>query len=267
MTNETSERLLIVQTAAKIIKEDICTAVFDCNMYPDFGEMKEETRNLVPVTITAFTDTHTSTKTQPIPESITRKRTFINHSIISAIRPRSFLSPLHLGLSVHLYRCYGSRHLVDMMHSVGACSSYRKATNFLNCAVNSPADWKMHIEPVKRMLPYFHSAGHLHYAKCAHLYLTLMEDLPNKMPSEDFQGFTKDGYFTIRRSDRFWSGVSTDMCIEQVLMRGFRAIGGLTHGRGITDSTLQRWVLSAPVCVEISETLSEFAGVSITDGQ
>lgn len=25
-----------------------------------------------------------------------------------------------------------------MLHSVGACSSYREATNYLNCAVNSP---------------------------------------------------------------------------------------------------------------------------------
>lgn len=129
------------------------------------------------------------------------------------------------------------------------------------------ADWNLHIETVKRKRPNFHSSGHLHYANCAHLYLTLMKGLLHKMSSEDFQRFTKDGYFTTRRSGRFWSGVSTDIYIEQVVMRGFKAIGGLTHSRGITDSALQRWVLSAPVCVEISKTLSEFAGVSITDGQ
>lgn len=81
-----------------------------------------------------------------------------------------------------------------------------------------------------------------------------MEDLPNKMSPEDFKKFTYDGYFTIKRSDRLWSGMLTNIWIEQVSVRDFKAIGG-THGHGITDSTLQRWVLSAQVCVEIFETL------------
>lgn len=106
-------------------------------MYPDIDDMKDEGKNLVPLTLTAFTDILISTKIQPTPESITLKRTFINHSI-SAMRPCSFLSPLHLGLSVNLYRYNGSRHLIDVMHAVGECSSYKEATNFLNCAVNSP---------------------------------------------------------------------------------------------------------------------------------
>lgn len=626
-TDNSSERLRIVQMAAKIIKEDICRTVYDCSIYPNNDDIKDGGKHLVPATLEAFTNIVTATKTSPTPENVVRKRTFINHSIIAASRPRSFISPLHIGLSVHLYRCYGSRHLIDVLHSVGACCSYAEATNYVNCAVNSPqptvdpssflqfvfdnadvntrtldglgtfhalggikcvtpekavskcpplprivgekcditsnqipiipykkpptsglqkiiikdlgndsrdadtienadtiedadtirkllkvnmlwlvgfmkveneipswsgymrsavntgtwevsrvlavpfinlepgnlttlysaltfaakqsqlhnqvcvvtfdqplfwksidivesspagtivsdivvrlggfhllmsflgsvgyimsgsgieelwqivygkatvphmmagkayaravrahiltaaalfslihddivskseesldvlseivrqffanvitendvfectalerylnifekakeelersgrtaklwlqyfdqiilmlnflraertGDWKLHIKVVKGMLPHFHSSGHLHYAKCAHLYVQRMEDLCNKLSPEDFQRFTEEGYCSVRRSNRFWSGVSTDMCIEQILMRSFKAIGGLTHGRGISDSTLQRWVLSASACVEISEALTEFTGVSTTNDQ
>jgi len=32
------------------------------------------------------------------------------------------------------------------------------------------------------------------------------------------------------------------MTIEQTLMRSMKTIGGLAHGRGITDSTLNKWI-------------------------
>ncbi|GBP41567.1 hypothetical protein EVAR_20375_1 [Eumeta japonica] len=46
----------------------------------------------------------------------------------------------------------------------------------------------------------------------------------------EFTQFT-EGFFTIRRTHKFWSGVWTDMTIEQVLMRSMKTQGGLTHGR------------------------------------
>ncbi|KAG8186082.1 hypothetical protein JTE90_027076 [Oedothorax gibbosus] len=56
----------------------------------------------------------------------------------------------------------------------------------------------------------------------------------------EFQKFTTEGYFTIRRSDKFWSGIWSDMTIEQTLMKNRKSSGGLTRGRGITDSLLTR---------------------------
>lgn len=47
----------------------------------------------------------------------------------------------------------------------------------------------------------------------------------------EYEKFTEKSYFTVRRSDKFWCGVWTDMCIEQVLMRSMKIKGGLTHGR------------------------------------
>lgn len=36
------------------------------------------------------------------------------------------------------------------------------------------------------------------------------------------------------------------MTIEQTLIRSMKTIGGLTHGRGITDSTLNKWIQGLP---------------------
>ena len=69
------------------------------------------------------------------------------------------------------------------------------------------------------MIPYFHAAGHLHYAKAARIYLQDMEKLKEKIPEEEFKLIKDKGFFTIRRTDAFWSGNFSDQTIEQCLMR------------------------------------------------
>lgn len=81
------------------------------------------------------------------------------------------------------------------------------------------------------------------------------------MPPNEYDQFVNRGLFTIRRSDNFWSGTWTDMIIEQSLMRSIKTIGGLTHGRGVTDASLSKWVAAVPYCYLISEQIDEFSGV------
>ncbi|KAL8606327.1 hypothetical protein ACOMHN_050807 [Nucella lapillus] len=111
------------------------------------------------------------------------------------------------------------------------------------------------------MIPILHAAGHLAYARSARLYLGTMKKLPELMGDAQFRKFTQDGYFTIRRKDKFWGGNFTDQTIEQVLMRMLKVSGGLAHGRGITDSTLSKWVHVIPRCVPICNSLEDFCGV------
>jgi hypothetical protein len=54
-----------------------------------------------------------------------KKSTSIAHAIISAVRPRSFLSSLQLGLSVTLHRKFG--RVIDLCHALGFCASYNEA--------------------------------------------------------------------------------------------------------------------------------------------
>src|SRR6218665_1933126 len=64
--------------------------------------------------------------------------------------------------------------------------------------------------------------------------------------------------------DRFWSGNFTDQTIEQDLMRLFKSSSGMTCGRGITDSTLTKWIHLFPLCISICEGLTKFVNIQTT---
>jgi predicted phosphodiesterase len=83
-----------------------------------------------------------------------------------------------------------------------------------------------------------------------------MKKLPDIMSHSQFQKFTENGYFTIRRTDKFCAGNFTDQTIEQILMRMIKAPGGLAHGRGITPSTQAKLVHVLPRCNALEDFCS-----------
>ena len=91
-------------------------------------------------------------------------------------------------------------------------------------------NWELHLNTMKEMLPYFAAAGHNLYVKSSHVYLSEMEHLSEEHP--DIHKEFMYGYHVLRRSDRYWAGLSTDLVIEQVLMRSVKTSGGLIRGRG-----------------------------------
>lgn len=120
-------------------------------------------------------------------------------------------------------------------------------------------NWYAHLECVEKMIPFFHSSGHFQYAKAAHLYLQDMYVLKkNKRPGE-FKKFCDEGYFTIKRSSKFWCGTWSDMTIEQTLMRSMKTSGGLTSGRGFKSSVLIRWLLGTPIASAINDQVEKLA--------
>lgn len=128
------------------------------------------------------------------------------------------------------------------------------------CAERS-GDWNVHLNCVQQMIPFFHACGHFAYAKSCHLYLQDMFKLPSVMPKEEFEKFVSQGFFTMRRNDSFWSGVWSDMTIEQTLMRSMKSTGGLTRGRGVSDSVLSKWILGTTATHDICTSLEQFSGV------
>ena len=54
----------------------------------------------------------------------------ISHYIVSATRPRSFISIFQLGLAAMLHKQYGSKHLLNALSNVGFCSSYNDVLMF-----------------------------------------------------------------------------------------------------------------------------------------
>ena len=87
-----------------------------------------------------------------------------------------------------------------------------------------------------------------------------MSQLEEQHP-DIYQQF-QEGLHVVRRSDRLWAGLSTDLVIEQVLMRSMKTSGGLTRGRGMTGQQHLVWVLSMPVCAEINKAMQELTGVN-----
>ena len=70
------------------------------------------------------------------------------------------------------------------------------------------------------------------------------------------------GFHAVRRSARYWTGLSTYLIIEQVLMRSVKKYGCLTRGRGMTEIQRLVWVLSMPVCANVNEAMQKLTGVS-----
>ena len=52
------------------------------------------------------------------------------------------------------------------------------------------------------------------------------------------------------------------MTIEQVLMRSLKTSGGLTRGRGISPSTIAKWVHSMPAASRVINAMETFGGVA-----
>lgn len=53
----------------------------------------------------------------------------------------------------------------------------------------------------------------------------------------EYEKFTKKGFFTIRRTNAFYTGIFSDQTIEQTLMRAMSVEGG-PFKRGSTESVV-----------------------------
>ena len=69
----------------------------------------------------------------------------------------------------------------------------------------------------------------------------------------------KDGLFVVRNRKEPYGGVSPDLAIEQKLMAPLKGHGGLTRGRGMTESTRTQWLLSRSVFVRLKIKMDEIS--------
>ena len=117
-------------------------------------------------------------------------------------------------------------------------------------------NWTLGLHSLHEMLPYFAAAGHSNYLKSAYFYIQSMQKL-HESNIDVYEAF-KSGHHVVRRSDRYWGGLSTDLVIEQALMRSIKTTGGLTRGKGLTESQRTQWLLSMPSCVDINNAMQLF---------
>ena len=127
------------------------------------------------------------------------------------------------------------------------------------------ASWELQLKALTRMLPYLAASHHNLYVKCVRLYRQSMIDLPTDHP-DVYRAFAS-GLHVARRSNQFWTGLSIDLVIEQVLMRSLKTGGGLTRGRGFKEQQRLIWLLSMPACTETNHIMQELTGVQFNSGQ
>lgn len=120
-------------------------------------------------------------------------------------------------------------------------------------------DWNLHLVAVSKMLPLFAATGHNMYAKCGRLYLQMMLELPFTHPWL-YEQFHSNGHHVIHRTHEYWTGLSTDLAIEQCMMRVLKSRGGLTHGRGMTDNTCETWIHSMHMCGAMHNAMTVLTG-------
>lgn len=105
-------------------------------------------------------------------------------------------------------------------------------------------------------LPIFATAGHYNYLKSAYLYVQEMCQLETTHP--DVYDRYSRGFHVIRCSNHFWAGLSSDLVIEQTLMRSSKSSGGLTHGSGMAEEMRALWTMSTPITSEYNNAMQEF---------
>ncbi len=72
-------------------------------------------------------------------------------------------------------------------------------------------NWALHLNAISKMLPYLAASGHNHCSQSAWVYLQQMSQLEEQHP-DIYQQF-QEGLYVVRRSDRLWAGLSTDLVI------------------------------------------------------
>ena len=104
-------------------------------------------------------------------------------------------------------------------------------------------NWAGHLDALHGMLNLFAATGHTNYAKSARIYLQCMRSLEVTKP-DLLKLFVLEGRHAIQRSAHPLNGLWTDLVIEQCLMASLKTQGGLTHGRGLTESMQNTWIFT-----------------------
>jgi hypothetical protein len=130
-SNQIDERKWIVLMAAKVIREDIRSRVYNCDTYPTSEEIASGGRDLIPETLSLLIKEIVLPKNSDRNmQTYHRKSLAIQHCIVAAARPRSFVSPIQIGLSIHLHRQFGSKLQIDMLSNLSVSSTYKETLKY-----------------------------------------------------------------------------------------------------------------------------------------
>ena len=143
-------------------------------------------------------------------------------------------------------------------------------------------NWLLHLRTLRDMMPYFAAAGHNNYLKSACVHIQNMVALKETHPN--VYNIFLEGHHVVRRSDRYWAGLSLDFLIETTFMRTMKSsgiktkftltilacsilylyLGGFTRRTGITDLQRLVWVMTRPICTLVNSLLMNYTNIQQT---
>ncbi|GFO19151.1 hypothetical protein PoB_004565600, partial [Plakobranchus ocellatus] len=133
--SETSaEKFRIIHTAAKLILADVKDIQYSKDFYPTrevVGDL-EENANYLPASLVLFLQALMNKKNET-----KLKTASIGQAVTQAMRRNILIPTLQIGLGVQLHHLHGFRALIDLLHSLGFCSSYHEVQCFEQCAASS----------------------------------------------------------------------------------------------------------------------------------
>ena len=113
------------------------------------------------------------------------------------------------------------------------------------------ADFKLYVDVLYKMLPWFFAMNHSNYARWLSVHLRDMRSLDQKVP--DVAAEFKKGLFTVNKTPKRFSAIAIDQAHEQNngMVKGDGGAVGLTEN----PNALRRWMLSGP---EMARLVNEF---------
>ncbi|KAG8182331.1 hypothetical protein JTE90_004097 [Oedothorax gibbosus] len=127
------ERLRILKVAADILVEDIRSHVYDNSVYAPSVDYLRDVESAIPPSLLYFMESVVLKHKKGRLDEWKKKCVALSHSVISAVRPRSFVTSLLTGVGTYLYKKFGSRLLVNVLSSLGFSSSYDMKFLDLSC--------------------------------------------------------------------------------------------------------------------------------------
>ncbi|XP_044018753.1 uncharacterized protein LOC122859338 [Aphidius gifuensis] len=119
------EKQLILSVASEILRKEIKDQKYDMDSYKSPNKFLDSVQKDIPRTLSFFLEKLLFSTSEESNRGSVKVQS-IAHSIISAVRPRSFISHLQLALSTYIHKKTGSKRIIDILSKLGICSSYRK---------------------------------------------------------------------------------------------------------------------------------------------
>ena len=139
--NEKEERLRIVELASHFILQDVRAMKVDLENYntpTDFLNNIKDIPETLQLMLEILIKTHKHERKNGSWDKWENRIVTAAHILISSMRPRSFSSPILLGLSCMIHTKFAARGLIDCLYNIGLCESYAETVRFENSLVNDP---------------------------------------------------------------------------------------------------------------------------------